>query len=114
MAAQRQVIWVSGWPGCGKTTVGDYLQTECGYTHVDVDDEFQFPEMVAAENGGELSLTVKGWFASWGQYFGGRTPDASAYEPYLLRVCERVSAAQAEGNAVVVTQGLHRWGRDFV
>ena len=34
------LVWVTGWPGVGKSTVGDYLDQECGFAHVDVDNDF--------------------------------------------------------------------------
>lgn len=64
--------------------------------------------------GDELSESLQGWLASWGDFFKGDTPKASAYEPFLLQVCQRVRAARDRGESVVITQGLHRWGRDFI
>src|SRR5690349_11817735 len=30
-------ILIAGIPGTGKTTIGDYLQENCGYTHLDME-----------------------------------------------------------------------------
>ena len=39
----RTVIWLTGYPGCGKTTGGDFLAAQHDFAHIDVDYEFMFP-----------------------------------------------------------------------
>ena len=39
MPPPPMVVWLTGWPGSGKSTVGDNLAGRYGFIHVDVDDD---------------------------------------------------------------------------
>jgi len=110
MAEQRRrLAWITGRPGCGKTTLADYLALQCGFVHIDA-DEYQFdpsPEMVRIS---------KPWVESWTTYFfkgkGGECP-AELWEPYYRHICDQVQKVDKDRD-VVVSLSIHRPARDFV
>lgn len=124
----NSILWVTGYPGCGKTTVGDYLAKYAGYVHVDVDDDFMFPRFRDGKpDPNDKILTA--YLKSWGEFFSGKTPSSDDFGPFLELVCDRIrilsltlqkeqvdggAHAHAHGAKIVVTQGIHRVGRDFV
>ena len=101
------LVWVTGWPGTGKSTCGDYLAS-CGFAHIDVDADFMYP----ARGKGP----VGGWRSSWMDFFAGKEPSTAEFGPFLKDVCERVlELREADaGQKIVITQSLHRPGRDYV
>ena len=103
------LVWVTGWPGVGKSTVGDYLASECGFAHVDVDNDFMFN----TENTPKDALA--GWFKSWGAFFSAQPPVEADFAPFMRLVTDRVQQLRAAepGRNIVVTQGIHRLGRDL-
>jgi len=103
------LVWVTGWPGVGKSTVGDYLYQECGFAHVDVDNDFMFN----TENTPKDALA--GWFKSWGAFFRAEPPAEADFAAFMLLVTDRVQELRTAepGRNIVITQGIHRPGRDF-
>jgi len=79
------LVWITGWPGTGKSTCGDYLAQACGFAHVDVDADFMYP--LAREKG-----PLVGWLSSWASFFAGKEPSPEEFEPFLCLVCEKVLA----------------------
>ena len=114
----NSILWITGYPGCGKTTVGDYLAKYAGYVHVDVDDEFMFPRFIDGKPNPEDTI-LSAYLQSWSDFFAGRVPANEDFGPFLDLVCDRILSLRNEqqldgGAKIVVTQGMHREGRDFV
>jgi len=111
------LVWITGWPGTGKTTVGDFLEQTCGFLHIDVDCQFYFPHRFAGKDDtSSRSSTVAPWLKQWGDFFQGKSPLEEDFAPLLSEVCEEIRNRRASNPQlnIAVTQGLHREGRDFV
>jgi len=108
-AADGTLVWVTGWPGCGKSTVGYYLAQECGFAHIDVDTDFSYG------NKEEHREELDGWFKSWRAFFSVETPAEADFSAFMMLVIDRVHEIRTTepGRNIVVTQGIHRPGRDF-
>jgi len=120
-SVDKSIVWITGYPGCGKTTVGDYLARYAGYVHVDVDDEFMFPRFRDGKPNSEDKLLMA-YLKSWADFFAGKVPSSEDFGPFLELVCHRILSLRKEqmdgegahSAKIVVTQGMHREGRDFV
>jgi hypothetical protein len=116
------LVWISGNPGCGKTTAGDYLEAHHGYKHIDVDNDF----VLCNFNDGKpdpncaFITQLQGYMKSWKVFFGGDKPLEEDFGPMvdmiLEKAIEMLEACENEGipKRVVITQGWHREGRDYV
>ena len=82
-AAAPKLVWVTGWAGCGTSTLGHYLALECGWRHVDVEHDFLTSPRGAA--------TAAGWLASWDAFFKGHAPDEQAFGPFLALVLATIN-----------------------
>ena len=116
----NSILWVTGYPGCGKTTVGDYLAKYVGYVHVDVDDDFMLARFKDGKPDPDDRI-LAAYLKSWGEFFSGKAPSSDDFGPFLELVCNRILSLRKEqigggahGAKIVVTQGMHRVGRDFV
>lgn len=116
----NSILWVTGYPGCGKTTVGDYLAKYAGYVHVDVDDDFMLTRFKDGKPDPDDKI-LAAYLKSWGDFFSDKTPSSDDFGPFLELVCNRILSLRKEqigggahGAKIVVTQGMHRVGRDFV
>ena len=110
VGTHSSVVWVTGAPGCGKTTTGDYLAMHCGFTHIDVDGLMYSPPSPRFAD-------AKGAFqASLGKFWRGQPVSEDQFGPFLHEVCRLVleTRAAAPERRVVLTFALHRAGRDLV
>src|SRR5438874_1197225 len=75
-------VLITGVPGTGKTTIGDYLQSQKGYAHFDI-------ENVTASSAEEFGFVVQSFLAKPGDkkvITWGFVPGASdGYVKYLQR-----------------------------
>eukprot|EP01061_Rhynchopus_euleeides_P008075 TRINITY_DN17120_c1_g1_i2.p1 TRINITY_DN17120_c1_g1~~TRINITY_DN17120_c1_g1_i2.p1 ORF type:complete len:293 (+),score=133.61 TRINITY_DN17120_c1_g1_i2:51-881(+) len=99
----RQVVWLTGRPGAGKTFTGDYLCVKQGFVHVDGDANMRTADQ------GDKEKTA-GTVQAFGSWFKGETCDDALWRPYFTLVCERVAAAAAAnpGKDLVVTFSNYR------
>lgn len=120
-SSANSILWVTGYPGCGKTTVGDYLaKYGDGYVHVDVDDDFMLARFIDGKPNPDHKI-LTAYLKSWGDFFSDKAPSSDDFGPFLELVCNRILSLRKEqidsgayGAKIVVTQGMHRVGRDFV
>lgn len=114
MSSPRAIVWISGWPGCGKTTAGDYLETYYGYSHIDVDSHFMLPRFQDGKPDPD-DPALAGYMKSWKEFFSGGTPSPEDFGPFLELVLNKAKQLISEKQDVriVVTQGMHREGRDW-
>lgn len=115
----HSIRWVTGYPGCGKTTVGDYLAKYIGYVHVEVDDDFMLARCRDDGKPDPYDKILTAYLKSWGDFFSDKAPSSDDFGPFLKLVCNRILSLQKEqmdggapgGAKIVVTQGMHRFGR---
>ena len=114
MSSPRAIVWITGYPGCGKTTAGDYLEACHGYTHIDVDSHFMFPRYKEGKPDPD-DPDLAGYLKSWKEFFIGGTPSSENFGPFLELVLNKAKQLLVENKdaRIVITQGMHREGRDW-
>eukprot|EP00927_Polykrikos_kofoidii_P063156 TRINITY_DN57984_c0_g1_i1.p1 TRINITY_DN57984_c0_g1~~TRINITY_DN57984_c0_g1_i1.p1 ORF type:complete len:259 (-),score=52.88 TRINITY_DN57984_c0_g1_i1:46-822(-) len=114
MSSPRPIVWISGYPGCGKTTAGDYLETYYGYVHIDVDSHFMLPRYEDGRPDPD-DPALAGYMKSWKDFFSGGTPSPEDFGPFLELVLHKAKQLVAENKdaRIVITQAMHREGRDW-
>lgn len=114
MSSPRAIVWISGYPGCGKTTAGDYLEAYYGYTHIDVDSHFMLPRFKEGKPDPDYP-DLAGYLKSWKEFFSGGTPSSEDFGPFLELVLKKAKQLLVENKdiRIVITQAMHREGRDW-
>lgn len=104
----RKLVWISGCSGSGKSFTGDYLETCCGFFHVDGDECFHSKdaECIKLKDG-----LVQAFYKFW---FDEQSAPAKLWHPYYAFLAQRVSAAPAGKDVVVTGSVYHREVRDHL
>eukprot|EP00457_Paulinella_chromatophora_P005499 gb/GEZN01005516.1/.p1 GENE.gb/GEZN01005516.1/~~gb/GEZN01005516.1/.p1 ORF type:complete len:297 (+),score=45.23 gb/GEZN01005516.1/:23-913(+) len=103
----RRCVWLTGLSGAGKTFVGDYLMTYCGFVHIEGDTAMRDPRHA------EITKDLR---SAYEQIFSGQPGDPALWQPYLCHLCRHVRDALAEDpkRDVVVTFSVYtRAMRDY-
>merc|ERR1711879_13609 len=90
----------------GKTFLGDYLQLEHGFVHIDGDTASH----LGSPTWSGMTKCLEPWFTK------AEACDPELWEPFYGSLCEEASrvAAECRGNVVVTMLVLHRQVRDFI
>lgn len=105
------VLWLTGYPGSGKTWLGDYLEHAQQFVHVDGD------AIMLSQVQEDKDLTagiIKAFYSYWLQ---GRPAPEDCWVPYYTKLCSLITAARAANpkRHIVCTFSTYpRLVRDFV
>ena len=105
----RQIVWLTGLSGAGKTFTADYLSAEHDFLHIDGDRAFFTGDATDKKNTGDLVQAFQGWFK-------GEECEQALWEPYLHQICTRtVEAAleHPERNIVIAFSNYRTNTRDY-
>eukprot|EP01060_Flectonema_neradi_P035251 TRINITY_DN6431_c0_g1_i1.p1 TRINITY_DN6431_c0_g1~~TRINITY_DN6431_c0_g1_i1.p1 ORF type:complete len:292 (+),score=61.84 TRINITY_DN6431_c0_g1_i1:46-876(+) len=100
----RQIVWLTGMSGAGKTFTGDYLCKEHGFIHVDGDAAF----LSGDPKDQQMVADVHKAFAFWLK--NEEEDDKSKWTPYFDSLCKRVltSALEQPDKNIVITFSNYR------
>ena len=85
----RQIVWLTGLSGAGKTYTADYLNKEQGFIHVDGDNAFLSNDPVDQDNVSKLHKAFAGWFKE-------EECDPEEWTPFFDKLCKRIVSAAVE------------------
>lgn len=106
--AERKLLLITGVPGTGKTTVGNYLQEKFGYNHIDFEDSNLFlkfessPDTYIDElvsNKGKIVIT-------W-----GFAPDEGGFQRVSFLMLKGFKIIWFDGNRVAAFREYLKAGR---
>lgn len=133
-AAMGRLIFVSGTPGAGKTTIGEGLKRENSFVHFDGDvwsfgltgfdpvehsGQQPTPEQMEAEPSGDVKLLYRACFEEyWEKKVRSESPDLAAAEAFsaamAAEVLKRRGSELCDRDVVVTNTVIERRVRDFL
>ena len=102
-----QIVWMMGYPCCGKTFMGDYLESQ-GWVQIDGDAPQRSTDPKDRATWADLSKAFIEWIK-------GEQPEDGLWKPYFMEIINRALKNQSEGKDTIITFVCYRrYLRDFV
>jgi len=113
---KKQIVWITGWSGVGKTTIADYLSVYHGWHHLDGDEDIISYHNSKKSLIPEVKNSVDGIREAFNDFwFKGKSAPNELWHPFHQRLVEKCKLASKEHEKIVVSFSVYnRQVRDFL